>query len=127
MRPLEHEVFDDAQRRIIVDGEKIRLLPSEWRILTTLRERYRRMVPLSYLAEVSARDPADGGSIGSVRARVCRMRSHLRWTAFRIVGHHCEGYGLFPVKDTYEEPTAKGHVRTRLRSIVGVELPTVNE
>jgi hypothetical protein len=116
---IEHEVFDDAERRIVVDGARIRLIPSEWRTLTALRERYRRMVPLNYLAEVAARDPLDGGNIIAVRVRVCVLRKQLQRTPFRIVGYHDEGYGLFPVEETFEAVTARRHVRTRLRPIVG--------
>jgi DNA-binding response OmpR family regulator len=103
LKPIEHEVFDDVHRRIVVDGLRARLRPGGWRMLTALRERYRKVVPKGYLAEQAARDPADGGSISSVKVHICWIRHQLRRTPFRIRCFYGDGYALFPAVETIEE------------------------
>jgi len=76
-KPLQHPCFDDATRRIVVDGAGRRLVPGEWRILSALRERFRRFVPSGFLAQISARDPLDGGNENSVRVRINLIRPQL--------------------------------------------------
>jgi DNA-binding response OmpR family regulator len=94
--PLQHDVFDDARRCLIV-GREVRIAtPMEWRILRLLRERFGRRVPTEFLISESSSRPHDGGNENSFRAQLCHLRQHLRGSPFSIVNFYGEGYGLFP-------------------------------
>jgi hypothetical protein len=112
-KPLAHAVFDDPMRRIVVDGEARRLTPGEWKILTELRQRFRRFVPLDHLAQVSCWDPAEGGNVPAVRIRVCFIRRKLAGTPFAIATGWGTGYGLFPADHVLVESQAGLHEEDR--------------
>jgi hypothetical protein len=98
-KPLPHPVFDDVLRCIVVDSIRRDLTNAEWRLLTAMRQRFERLVPIDFLCRVTAKDAADGGSPNTVRVRICHLRKKLRETPFGIASGYAEGYGLFWAKD----------------------------
>jgi hypothetical protein len=115
MQRLLHEAFDDAQRCMMVNGQRRSVSPAGWRLLTVMRERFRRYVPLDFLATTAAADPLDGGSIHTVRVHLCHLRHPLDGTPFAIVNRRGFGYGLFWVHEVVRDEDLKGAVWTRLR------------
>ena len=107
-KPLQHPCFDDATRRILVGGAGRRLEPGEWRILSALRERFRRFVPPGFLAQISARDPLDGGSVDSACVRIGSIRRQLDGSPFAIANSWDVGYGLFPADEVIVDESLNG-------------------
>jgi hypothetical protein len=115
LKPLQHPVFDDDLRCIVVDGERRHLLPAQWRLLLALRERYRRFVPLDFLAVHCARIPSEGGNIKSAAVHLVAVRRKLSGTPFAIAGRFGEGCGLFPAAETEVRIGANGARYYRLK------------
>jgi len=106
---INHPCFDDATHQICVRGKRRRYVPNaEWNLLTLLRERFGRFVPPGFLAQETAFDPADGGSINALRVRVASLRRQLAGSPFAIATAHAVGYGLFPLQNVeavaYRQP-----------------------
>lgn len=96
---LQHPCFDDRLHQIIVGDDRRQVRATPWRVLGLLRERFRRFVRPGFLAQYSARDPAEGGSIESLRVEVSRLRDNLAGSAFAIAAQYGFGYGLFPADE----------------------------
>ena len=110
--PLEHPAFDDAWHEIVLESGERRRVPM-WRLLTILRQRYQRIVPIDFLARETAKDPIDGGSISSMRVQLRRLRQCLAGTPFAIVGIYGEGYGLWPRDEVKIHVDQRGYARTK--------------
>jgi hypothetical protein len=103
--------FDDDLRCLVIDGQRRRVTPMRWRILTLLRQRFRRLVPLGFLAQASAGNPADGGNIDVARVQVCFLRRTLAGSPFAIATVYGDGYGLFRAGEV--EVAAKSYTKNR--------------
>ena len=96
LQPLEHTCFDDQWQHIVVGEERHYITPVAWRILRLMRERFRRFVDEGFLAQWSAADPAEGGSIPATKMHIMRVRVRLAGTPFAIANRYGGYYGLFP-------------------------------
>jgi hypothetical protein len=112
-KPLLHAAFDDDAHAIGVDGTPRHVTPSQWLMLRLLRERYRRFVPVAFLAQETARDSVGGGSVMSLRAQLCVLRRQLAGAPFAIASQHGYGYGLFPADEVEVAIRRDGHRRVR--------------
>ena len=117
-KPLVHTAFDDSLHCMVVDGIRRRCTAGEWRLLRVLRERFQRLVPVDFLAQASARDPADGGSTNSVRVQLYYLRRRLDGTPFAIAGSHATGFGLFPAHQVEVTTRRLGRRYHRLRPVL---------
>jgi hypothetical protein len=71
-------------------------------------------VPLGFLAQATAGNPADGGSICATRLQVCFLRRTLAGSPFAIVTSYGGGYGLFRADEIEVEARHRGdHFRLR--------------
>jgi hypothetical protein len=115
---LQHPCFDDHWHQIVVGDEHRPVSPTAWRALGLLRQRFRRFVPPGFLAQYSARNPADGGSTDSVKVLLIQVRAKLAGTPFTIATQHGFGYGLFSVEECtiHIDPAGRQHVRASERS-----------
>jgi DNA-binding response OmpR family regulator len=108
--------FDDDRRCLVVDDARRHLLPMQWRLLTLLRERFRRLVPLDFLTQAAAPNSADGGSVNSTRVQICFLRRALAGSPFAIASVYGDGYGLFRADDVAAQPRRNSHgTQYRLR------------
>jgi DNA-binding response OmpR family regulator len=80
-----------------------------------LRERFKRFVPSGFLAEASARDHAEGGSIDSLRVHISMLRRALDGTPFAIITRSYVGYGLFNAEDTVIHPPSRASLCSAAR------------
>jgi hypothetical protein len=113
---LEHACFDDRWHAIVV-GDDVRILTvSQWRLLQLLRERFRRFVPLEFLAQWSAPHPREGGDPITLRLMVMRVRVLLKGSPFAIANEYGHGYGLFPLAEV-EAIQYRNHRGHRTRAI----------
>jgi hypothetical protein len=115
-KPLADSTFDDRLRCLVVDGQRRRVTPAEWRLLSALRERFRRWVPVDFLCQATACDARNGGSDVSLRVRILYLRRQLDGTPFAIASGYAIGYGLFPAAEVWVEPcilTGRKHYRLR--------------
>jgi hypothetical protein len=113
-KPIEHACFDDRWHAIVVGLEVRMLTVSQWRLLQLLRARFRRFVPVEFLAQWSAPHPRDGGDPITLRLMVMRVRVLLKGSPFAIANEYGHGYGLFPLAEVeaIEYRGRRGH-RTR--------------
>lgn len=95
-RPLEHPCFDDRRRQICVREERRNCRPLPWRALLIMRQRFGHFVPLDFLAQWAARNPAEGGNVEALRVHIARLRPLLEGSPFAIASAYGWGYGLFP-------------------------------
>jgi DNA-binding response OmpR family regulator len=91
--------FDDARKRVVVEGKIRHLQPGAWRMLTVLRERFERVVPRDMLITMAAAVPANGGSLISMRVQMSALRVALAGSPYVIVNRYGNGYGLFRAED----------------------------
>jgi hypothetical protein len=115
--PLRHPCFDDRQHRIVVGAETRRVSATAWRALVLLRERFRRFVPPDFLAQYSARNPADGGSIATLKVEIIQLRARLAGSPFTIATQYGFGYALLPTDEATIriDPAGRQHVRASER------------
>ena len=123
-KPIEHAYIDDRWHAIVVGDEIRRLTASQWRLLLLLRERFRRFVPLEFLAQWSAANPEDGGDIVTLRLMVMRVRAKLAGSPLGIATLHDVGYGLFPVEELKTSGYGKGR---RFTTAVEPEVNLIGE
>jgi DNA-binding response OmpR family regulator len=111
--PLAHPCFDDHWHHIVVGDQRRPVSATAWRALLLLRQRFRRFVPSDFLAQHSARNPADGGSIGTLKVQIVQLRAKLVGSAFTIVTQYGFGYALFPADEVTIRIDVNGrrHVR----------------
>lgn len=78
-----------------------------------LRQRFRRFVPLGFLAQYSTRNPADGGSIDTLKVQIIQLRLKLTGTPFTIATERGFGYALLPTDEVtiLIDPAGRQHVR----------------
>jgi hypothetical protein len=118
---LAHPCFDDHWHHIVAGDERRPVSATAWRALLLLRQRYRRFVPSGFLAQHSARNPADGGSIATLKVEIIQLRKKLVGSPFTIITQHSFGYALFPADEvTIRIDTAgRRHVRASERPSKG--------
>jgi hypothetical protein len=96
---LRHPCFDDHWHHIVVGDQRRPVSAMAWRALGLLRQRFRRFVPVGFLAQHSARNPADGGSVDSLKVTIGQVRAKLAGTPFTIATQYGFGYALFPTDE----------------------------
>jgi hypothetical protein len=97
---LQHPCFNDAERCIVVGKSRRHCTRNQWNLLTALRQRPGQLVAVDFLAMKSALHPEEGGSDGSARYHVCRLRRKMDGAPFTIVNEWGGHYGLFPSNQT---------------------------
>ena len=118
-KPLQHPAFDDSRCGLLVAGQFRPATPQEWRLLSLLRERFRRRVADEFLAAACARRrPEDGGSIETVHVLILRLRRKLDGGPFAIVNMH-KAHGLFPVEEVEFRTGGHGYRYCRLKGYFG--------
>jgi hypothetical protein len=115
-QPLQHPAFDDVRRGLLVDGQFRPMPPAEWKLLSLLRERFRRPVRNEFLAASTAvRRPEDGGSIRTLVVTIHRLRPKLDGSPFAIPSMR-GAHGLFPVDEVeFRTSAATGYSYCRLK------------
>ena len=114
---MRHPCFDDRWHHIVVGDDRRPVTATAWRALGLLRQRFRRFVPPGFLAQHSARNPADGGSVATLKVEIIQLRAKLAGTPFTIATQYGFGYGLFPTDEATIRIDVNGrrHVRASER------------